>query len=204
MNIISKFKSSIKTKKLKNKNFTIISHNCVGGVIYHDLNLRFNSPTIDLWFISKEFIKFCENLEHYLNCELKPIKQNQFDYPLAKLDDITLYCMHYESFEEFKEKWERRVKRVNYDNLFFMMSERDGCNEEDIKHFDKLPYKNKVIFVHKVMPHIKSAHYIPGTETIENGQNCVVPLSNFKDKEKRYIDDFDYIKFLNQTSEYNE
>ena len=29
---------SKKDKILKNKNITIISHNCVGGVIYHDLN----------------------------------------------------------------------------------------------------------------------------------------------------------------------
>lgn len=28
-------------RKLKNKNFTIFSSNCVGGVIYHSLGLRF-------------------------------------------------------------------------------------------------------------------------------------------------------------------
>ena len=43
---------------LKNKDFTIISHNCVGGVIYHDLGLKFNTPTINLFFMAKDFIKY--------------------------------------------------------------------------------------------------------------------------------------------------
>ena len=148
--------------------------------------------------MSNDFIKFCENLEYYINCEIKPVEQNKFDYPVAQIDDILLYCMHYDSFEEVKEKWEERKKRINYDNLFFIMSERDGCTIEDIINFDNLPYKNKVIFVHEPMPDIKSAYYIPNTETVENGKNCVVPLSEFKDDKKRYIDDFDYISFLNE------
>lgn len=186
-------------KKLKNKNFTIISHNCVGGVIYHDLGLKLNTPTINLFFMAKDFIKFCNNLNYYLNCEIKPLKQEKYNYPIAQIDDVLLYGLHYNSFEELKEKWEKRKERVNFENLFFMMSERDGCTETDIKSFDKLPYENKIIFVHKPMPEIKSAYYIPNTETIEYGKNCVVPLSDFKEGEKkRYIDDFDYISFLNR------
>ena len=87
---------------------------------------------------------------------------------------------------------------MNYDNLFFIMSERDGCDESTILDFDNLPYENKVIFVHKPMPNIKSAYYIPNTETHENGVNCVVPLTNtVPGEDKRYIDNFDYISFLN-------
>lgn len=36
--------------KLKNENFTIISNNCIAGVLYKDLNKKFNSPTINLYF----------------------------------------------------------------------------------------------------------------------------------------------------------
>ena len=148
---------------------------------------------------AKDFIKFCNNLIHYLNCEMEPFNHEKYDYPIGQIDDVLLYGLHYNSFEELKEKWDERKKRVNHDNLFIMMSERDGCTLEDIENFDRLPFENKVIFVHKPMPNIKSAHYIPNTETIENGENCVVPLSEFKEGEnKRYIDDFDYISFLNK------
>ena len=63
---------------LKNKDFTIISHNCVGGVIYHDLGLKFNTPTINLFFMAKDFIKFCNNLIHYLNCEMEPFNHEKY------------------------------------------------------------------------------------------------------------------------------
>ena len=87
---------------------------------------------------------------------------------------------------------------ISHGSSIFIMSECDGCDESVILDFDNLPYENKVIFVHKLMPNIKSAYYIPNTETHENGVNCVVPLTNTVPGEyKRYIDNFDYISFLN-------
>ncbi|EHH1935591.1 DUF1919 domain-containing protein, partial [Vibrio parahaemolyticus] len=32
--------------RVEDKNFTIISQNCIGGSIYKDLSLPFNTPTI--------------------------------------------------------------------------------------------------------------------------------------------------------------
>lgn len=50
-------------KRLKNKNFSLITNNCTGGFIYHDLGLRFNSPTINLFFYKDHFFTFLEHLE---------------------------------------------------------------------------------------------------------------------------------------------
>ena len=36
--------------------FSIISSNCVGGVISHDLGLRFESPTVNLFFYPDSFL----------------------------------------------------------------------------------------------------------------------------------------------------
>ena len=66
-----KFINKPNRKKLKNKNPSIISSNCNGGFIYHDLNLKFFSPTINLFFYPKDYIKFIANLEYYSKCELK-------------------------------------------------------------------------------------------------------------------------------------
>lgn len=46
---------------IKNKDFTIFSSNCTGGVLYHDLGLEFLSPTINLYMNCEDFIKFCED-----------------------------------------------------------------------------------------------------------------------------------------------
>ena len=37
-----------KRRRLKNTDFTIISSNCVGTIIYHDMGLPFLTPTINL------------------------------------------------------------------------------------------------------------------------------------------------------------
>lgn len=40
-------------QQLQNQTPCIISSNCIGGIIYHDLQLPFLSPTINLFFIRK-------------------------------------------------------------------------------------------------------------------------------------------------------
>ena len=52
-------------RKIKNKDFSLFSTNCNGGILLHDLGLRFNSPTINLWFEVKDFLKYMNNLERY-------------------------------------------------------------------------------------------------------------------------------------------
>jgi uncharacterized protein (DUF1919 family) len=56
-----------------------------------------------MFFMAKDFMKFCQNLEYYLSCEIKPVAQDEYDYPVASIDDILLYCMHFNSFDEVRE-----------------------------------------------------------------------------------------------------
>ena len=80
------------------------------------------------------------------------------------------------------------------------MIERDGCTYEDILEFDKLAYKNKVVFVSKEMTEIKSAIHIPKDNETINGKIQVKNLLEYRNKlvGKRDIDMFDYIKFFNE------
>ena len=45
--------------------FSIISSNCVGGVILHELGLKFNTPTINLFFVPRDYLEFIQNLKYY-------------------------------------------------------------------------------------------------------------------------------------------
>lgn len=56
--------------RFHNKNLTIISQNCVGGVILHELGLRFNTPTVNLWFSAEDFIKILERPRYYFNHDI--------------------------------------------------------------------------------------------------------------------------------------
>lgn len=186
-------------KRLQNKDFSLFCSNCTAGIIYHDLGMKFLSPTINMYMEAKDFIRFCGNLEEYTNCELEKIERTELNYPVMKCKDITLFCVHYKDEKEVKMKWKERCKRINWNNIVLMMVERDGCEMDDIIAFDKLPIEKKVIFVHKDMPEIKSAIYIPGTELSDEDGDYVGDMTAYLGKMtgKRNIDKFDYIKFIN-------
>lgn len=108
---------------------------------------------------------------------------------------VRIDFVHYNTFEEAVQKWEERKKRINWDNMFIVGAEKCGCDLETVKKFDELPYKNKVIFTHVEYPEIASAYYIKGFEAADE----IGVLTNYKDTplKRRYLDDFDYVSFLN-------
>lgn len=181
--------------KLKNKNFTLIASNCNGCFICHDLNVRFNSPFVNLYLDARDFIKYLKNMEHYNNCELSFINKENIDYPVGMLDDIKLYFVHYESEEQARSKWIERSKRINLENLFILMTDRDGCTKDDLIEFDNLPYKNKIVFTHVPYDDIKSAVYIKGFEKDNEVGMCFKFKNRFTGK--KYYDDFDYVSWFN-------
>ncbi|HEL1702560.1 TPA: DUF1919 domain-containing protein [Streptococcus suis] len=189
-----------KRKRLKNESFTIFSSNCIGGIIYNTLGKEFLTPTINMFFSPEDFIKFLKNPKEYLSKELINLESIDFAYPLAQCGDIVLHGVHYSNFDELKNSWDRRKERINWENIFIIMVERDGCTSQDILEFDSLPYENKVIFVSKPMPEINSACYLEGTEEYVDNVRQVSSLTRYKSRltSFRYIDDFDYVSFLNE------
>lgn len=183
-------------KRLTNENFTILCNNCVGGVIYHELGERFNSPTINLFFRADDYIKFLENLDYYLKQTLVEIESNR-GYPVARLGDITIFFMHYQRFDEAKEMWEKRARRINKQNMYVIMVQQSGCTKSLLERFDNLPYKNKVVFVSNPMPNIKCSYYILDSER-PNGEVMDLCLYKGKFTGRRWIDEFDYVGFLNK------
>lgn len=175
--------------KNKEKNITIISSNCIGGCIYNDLGLKFNSPTINLFFEANNYIKFCQNLKYYLNTELIESKDTKATYPIGILDDIKIHFLHYSNFFEAKEKWDSRKKRVNYEKLFFIMTDRDQCNDIHVTQFLNLPYKNKVFFSSK-NTNINNKFFIYCYA--EKGDFISQDFPTFRKYEK-YIDIIDWI-----------
>ena len=92
-------------ERLLTEDVSIISANCNGGIISHDLGLQFRSPTVNLFIPAEDFIRFCENLPHYMSVETMtectdPAVTKNVDYPVARLDDILLFLVHYSSVEE--------------------------------------------------------------------------------------------------------
>ena len=182
-------------RNLKNTDFSLISSNCNGGFLLHDLGLRFNSPTINLWISPCDYIIFLRNLPYYLSCDMTFTTEPGISYPIGVLDDIRIYFEHYTTEEEAKRKWIERSSRLRYDNLFVMFTDRDGCTYQNLADFDALPLKNKVVFTHVPYPEFGSAFYLKGWEDESSVGSCFA----FKNKYtgKKHYDEFDYVKWFN-------
>ena len=160
---IIKYTCNSRQKKLKNKNFTIISNNCWGGMVYESFNLPKQSPTVGLFFMADEYIKFLKAFPDILNEEIvfiDPMESKYVDflkqdsrfgqYPIALIGGgIEIEFLHYHSKEEVLEKWKRRCERMDLDHLIVKMNDQNLCSEEHIKEFSELPFKNKVFFSSK-------------------------------------------------------
>ena len=186
-----------KRKELINTDFTLLCNNCTGGLICHDLGLQFRSPTINLFFYSDHFIRFCENLDYYLHQELIPCKSPlhspEIEYPVWSLGDLELHFLHYNSFDEAKSAWDRRVARINKNNLFIMWTFFDKTDESLLQRFEKLPYPNKVAFTEKPFPQYSSAFHISG---YPDGLGLLTAFDRLNGTQK--IDQFDYVAWFNQ------
>lgn len=182
--------------RLRNRDFSIISSNCNGAFMYRDLNLPYLSPTVNLAIEINGFIKMVGNLEWYMKQKITRIEDGS-EYPVGELGEgIRINFIHYKSFEEAVQKWDERKNRINWDNLFIVGTARgDFCTYDTIRNFDQLPYKNKVIFTNVAYPEFPSAYYIRGFEE----QSQLGVLVDYKEQflRRRYLDDFDYVDFLN-------
>lgn len=182
-------------KKLINTDFSLISSNCNGGFILHDLGLRFNSPFVNLWIKPRDYISMLRNLKGFLETPLQFVKEDGINHPIGEIDGVRIYFQHYISEEEALEKWNSRIKRMNYDNLFVLFTDRDGCTYEDLKAFDELPFKNKVVFTNRKYEDIHSSFYIKGFEKMDSVGQCFMYMPHKLGK--KYYDQFDYVSWFN-------
>lgn len=185
-------------KRLRNRDFSLLCNNCNGGILCHDLGLQFRSPTVNMFFFSDHFFRFCENFEYYIAQPLTPCKHPkhtpEFPYPVCNLGDLELHFMHYASYEQAKQKWEARTARLNRDNLFVMWTFVGGTSEELLERFEKLPFANKVAFTEREFPQYKSAFCIRGFE--EKGLGVLSLFDGLRGR--RVIDQFDYVNWFNE------
>ncbi len=169
--------------------------------------MQFQSPTINCFMLPEDFLALGENPWHYLHCAPKELPDEYMVYhcPVMSLDGLRVYLLHYKSYKEGKEKWIERTKRINWDRLVFICTDRDGMTPALKQRFSKLPAP-KIMFIHDAVSDEDRAFavHIPGFEhddqvgtlTDHSTRRLVDAL-----KGQRYYEYFDYVDFLNHIYE---
>ena len=142
--------AKLRRGKINSTDFTIISNNCWGGFIYQSYNLKYNTPTVGLFFMADDYIKFISDIKNLI---YKPINfisfteskyYNHFKdwdkfgkYPIGvfKDSDIEIHFLHYNSEEKVLKDWSRRVSRINWKKILYKFNDQNLCTTEHLKKF---------------------------------------------------------------------
>ena len=146
--VINRKKSRLRNK---NRDFSILCGNCMGGIISHQLNVPFLSPTVNIMMSQSDFYKLVLNLNDYLGYEIEEIPRKSF--PRGRLNDVVVNFTHFKTFNEAVDTWKRRTERIKFDNLWVIATDRDGITEKDIASLKDVPCRGLVVFTAKKYDH---------------------------------------------------
>lgn len=193
---------ALKRLRLRNHGFSLITSNCCGGVIYHDLGQQFRSPTINLSIPPDEYIVFLEHLSEALSVDPQDAGVSGSGYPLGDLrfgdgQTVRIHFVHYRTFEEALDKWKERCARVDFDNLFVLLEAGNLVGPDVIRRFDDLDFKNKMLIT---APENRGLYRNATAVDVYGKSYYPGKILEFRDTglhPGRYLDAFDYVKWLN-------
>jgi len=159
----SRLQQTVRTRR-----FSIISMNCWGREIYRDLDIPYQTPFINLYLQLPCFVGFLENFETAIRAPLEFVEESRYhgkvSYPVGLImGAYEIHFMHYGSREEAREKWNRRRERVvrDLDDCFFMLMHLEQDYVDDLGRFNRLPFRNKVLFTDRPMAGLPDAVVVP-------------------------------------------
>ena len=189
---------------LRTREFTVISNNCFGGFVYQRYGMAYQTPTAGLFFMPDDFLRLLREPKRYFAKPLDfidPMRAPHADflraqdarygsYPVAMLEDVTVYFMHYPTEKEAREKWERRVSRICWERVLYKFCDQNGATPEQIAAFDALALKHKVCFCARPYPGLKSVVVL----SRDAGQPCV----RAQTEETGYMRDYNLTRAINR------
>ena len=196
---------SKKKKDVENQRPTIISNDCFAGIVYHNLGLKFYSPTINLFLSKEDFITFVNNLKGFLQSEIKEAQRNARNYPIGELEynskKIKLHFLHYKTFDEAIKKWDQRKNRIDYSNILIVLTVAKGLTAQDVVDFKNIPFENKLLITDDKSEYTEDfiiEHKIFRKKNYKSGEFLRFKAPFFY---RRHMDDIDYVSFINSLNQ---
>lgn len=145
---------------IKNNPPSVICSNCWGGILYHRLKLPFMSPFINMFLNDVDFLHLLSDFKGFMSAPLEFVKTAyeeilKREYPVCRIGGIYLHFNHYLDFDDARECWERRITRINWNRLLFMMWTED---ENAASQFLEFPYEHRVCFTTARIEHEDVCH----------------------------------------------
>lgn len=142
--------------------FSIISNNCWGGAIYQSLRRPYLTPFAGIFLMAPCYLRLLEDLRAHLRHPPRQAGESRYEsirmtrgivaprHPIGILgDDVEIHFLHYGTWEEALDKWQRRTARIRWDRLFVKFGEQNESSAELVRRFLALPYPRKVCLTNR-------------------------------------------------------
>jgi uncharacterized protein (DUF1919 family) len=156
-------------RRVTNRNFTIVSNDCFGGMAYEELGMRYESPFVGLFIVPEDYLELLRHLRPHMARRIEFASQSRRDainhwreqirkpYPIGRLGDVEIHFLHYPGHDAAEAKWTRRAQRIHWDNLLVKICWHDGPEMPRLlREFDALPFGRKLSLVPQALPGVRS------------------------------------------------
>lgn len=134
---------------LDQKGYTIITNNCLSGLLYSISFVPYRSPTVGLYFIGSSYAYF---LNDYLSntLSLKNISVKTLEYYNDRLilktsHDGMIVFLHYATAEAAVAAWNRRYERMIERKPLIILSVRDNIDENGFSQIVRKWLQNTLV-----------------------------------------------------------
>jgi len=192
--------------KIREEKISILSNNCLAGIIYKELGLKVLSPTINMSCIGRDYITFLEHYKYYCSKEMRAYTEEDYErcrkgfhdfIPKGMIDNkITWIFNHYLDAETGIEAWKKGLERLNYQNIVALAALQ---SDEEAYDFEALPIKRKLGFYYKELHlehviHVKEFNDLQERYHFEG--NWLAYVVQYGSSLNQCIPHVDWIKFL--------
>lgn len=112
------------------------------------------------------------------------------------MGDITVHFTHYQSEKAAAHAWYERSKRIDINNMFVFLEERDGLTKENIVQLGNIHARGLVVFTAHAYPDIPYVLQIPKYEG--DGEIGNILRKSYLDGHHEYEEYFDFVKWFNE------
>lgn len=127
-------------RRLLARPVTVIADDCWAGRLYSDLRLPCRSPFIGMGVRTDEYLNLLENIrEPGVLDVLGTSIDAERGYPILHTRHAAMHGLHYGSLAEFRQRFERRVRSIAWDNLRFKIDlGKPRCGPAEVARWNAL------------------------------------------------------------------
>lgn len=154
ISVLPKIFIAKKMHRFSRQKISVISNNCLAGLLYKNSNLKYQTPTVGLYFVGDAYKEFVEILisgslrkSHYAKlkpeCLLFDSNFNSLVYYFNEKPKIVF--LHYTDAVNAVDSWVDRLNRIEGRQYVFLFSIRDGVSIDDYVSIKELSNKKILI-----------------------------------------------------------